>query len=96
MLRVTRNIDGVSVTGTAPEKIRDAVEDCVGKVHRAFLDDGVEGIGLEDRMDTVAAMIEWAFIGFNNRVIADFEARVDQELAVADVFKVSTSPRGGA
>lgn len=87
MRAVTRDIYGAPATGAAPEKITDAVEDFIEKIRQALLSDGIDGINLEARLGHLASMMQWTVEGFNDRVVRDFEHRIDQQLAVKSALE---------
>lgn len=100
MRRVTRSITGEPVLGAAPEKIADAVEDLVTAVERALVEDGVDGIGLEEKVRWLGEAVTHIVGGFADARVGDWEERVDQQLATVallagDVLKRGPG-RGGA
>lgn len=86
MLRVTRTWRGAPVEGLAPEKISDAVHDFVTRVEQALVADGVEAIGLDEKLAWFASMISHNAAAFNDMVVRAFEERVDEQLAVDNSF----------
>lgn len=97
MRRVSRDRRGEPVIGQAPEKISDAIEDLVAAVERALVEDGIEGIGLERRMDILGDAITYQVTGFTNARVADFEEWVDEQLrvnALVDGVEVDAVKRG--
>ena len=80
MRRVSRDLSGEPVIAEAPEKIADAIEDLVTAVERALKEDGVECVGLEEKVSWLAEAVTHLVTGFNDARVKDFEEHVDLQL----------------
>lgn len=97
MRRVTRNLRGDAVTAKAPEKIADAVEDLVSAVERALVEDGVDCIGLEDKVHWLGEAVTHIVAGFNNARVKEYEERIAQQEHAESFFEfLQDSADGGA
>lgn len=94
VLSVNRNIHGDKVQAQAPAKIEDAVFDLGTHIFDALAADGVAGIDLEERVKALMDSVRDLVVGANDRIVMEFDERVEQQARTATALRAISSRRG--